>query len=287
MSGSTGAPRIESRNEYESFVDSYSNFINDFENLVNITSVGSYKSNTSKESFGDIDLIVQVDNNSSKKQIKQKFISYIINKPKDTILPFISEKYQGKRYLQPGELVSIHYFDKNILKSCQIDNIFSLSSEETNFKQNFLNMTADKQGLLSGLIKSATNEEHYSSIIKRLEISVPNINEDTQEYDFSISSSSIELRLISNSENHMTHNTVWKSQNWKDVEKILEKYNLSWEFNDLISYCSINIKNERSKKRIKGIFNSLVTVKSGEINTEKGFSKLESIKKVNDIFNYE
>jgi hypothetical protein len=73
----------------------------------------------------------------------------------------------------------------------------------------------------------------------------------------------------------------------QDVEKILEKYNLSWEFNDLISYCSINIKNERSKKRIKGIFNSLVTVKSGEINTEKGFSKLESIKKVNDIFNYE
>jgi hypothetical protein len=57
-----------------------------------------------------------------------------------------------------------------------------------------------------------------------------------------------------------------------------------FKFVELVSAINIEIKNPRSRERIKGLFASMISVKSGEIGTEKGAEKEKSLALVQQTF---
>jgi hypothetical protein len=57
-----------------------------------------------------------------------------------------------------------------------------------------------------------------------------------------------------------------------------------FKFVELVSAINSRIKNPRSRERIKGLFASMISVKSGEIGTEKGAEKEKSLKLVQQTF---
>ena len=83
-----------------------------------------------------------------------------------------SEKYTGRRYYNSGELISVLYpivgkEDQYI----QVDNIISLTEEEHAFKGSFLDLPAEKQGLIIGLAKVILLEQDPQDVFRRMGIS--------------------------------------------------------------------------------------------------------------------
>ena len=112
----------------------------------------------------------------------------------------------------------------------------------------------------------------------------------SQEYEYNLSSDGITLRLISydpaklekGTYSEIARGNVWKSTDWSEIEKILPQYNLSVSFDDLLNQIRTKASS-RAKKRIAGVFKSMITVKSGEQGTPKGDNKETARKKVDSI----
>ena len=66
MSGSTGANRVKSREDFKQFLTSYQNIISKFPGFVSMKPSGSYNSNPDKMDFGDIDIVVHIESNRTK-----------------------------------------------------------------------------------------------------------------------------------------------------------------------------------------------------------------------------
>lgn len=286
MSGVTGAERVRSRADFAQFVDEYREVINNFPGFIDMTTSGSYNSDLSKQDFGDIDLIVQFDNWPEKALIKKMLVKYFEKFSEDVIVPFTSEKYAGRRTSNTGELVSVRYHSKTLGYSVQIDNIVALSAEEMEFKRQFLDLPAEKQGLVLGLVKVAAIEYAPRSLFEMLGIkdmnSYPSKILDA-EWEFSLSSSKLELRLVHykpGTTEQLQHDIYWTSQDWNDVKKLLGHYDLDLTFPHLLLRVRRNIKNPRSAKRIMGLFKSMVSVKSGEVGTPKGEMKERALTQV-------
>lgn len=168
----------------------------------------------------------------------------------------------------------------------QIDNIVALSAEEANFKREFLDLPAEKQGLILGLVKVAAIEYEVSMLWDMLGISklkLPFAKGLDWEWEFSLSSSKLELRLVhykSGTTEQLQHDIYWTSQNWDDVKKLLGHYNLDKSFSELLIDVKNTIVNPRSAKRIMGLFKSMVSVKSGEVGTPKGEIKERALTQV-------
>ena len=173
MSGSTGADRIKSREHFKKFLDSYEKIIKSFPGFVSIKPSGSYNSNLSKQDFGDIDLITHIKSNKDKATVKKELSAHLAKLPDTVIVPFGSERYKGKKFLNTGEIVTIRYHDEELGYSVQIDNIIALDSTEANFKSKFLDLPAEKQGLILGLTKVATIETPLPTLFKKVGITVP------------------------------------------------------------------------------------------------------------------
>jgi len=288
MSGVTGDSKIKGREVYTNIIESYKEIINNFPGFISMKLSGSYNSNKNKVEFGDIDLILTVNGslyNNDKKIIKKELAKYLTSFPEDVILPFKSKKYKGRRYYNSGEIITVSYKSNNI--SCQIDNIIALNEAEANFKQKFLDMPAEKQGLILGLIKTILLEKPLYRTLKKLNINVPLKLKSNEEYEFNCSSKELQLRKITFEENTFKQKKkeiLWTSNNWEDVEYLLSIYDINTNFKTLAKKIKRIIKNPRSSKRIVGIFNSMVTVKNGEIGTEKGRRKEESIDFINELF---
>jgi hypothetical protein len=115
----------------------------------------------------------------------------------DIIVPFKSEKYTGRRYYNSGELISVLYpivgqEDQYI----QVDNIIALTEEEHAFKGSFLDLPAEKQGLLIGLAKVILLEQDPQDVFRRMGISnVPELAEG-EEFEFNLSSVKLSLRKV-------------------------------------------------------------------------------------------
>ena len=284
MSGVTGAERVRSRADFAQFVDEYREVISNFPGYVSMTTSGSYNSDLAKTTFGDIDLIIQIGNCADKRLVKEFMVRYFETMPNDVIMPFTSEKHSGKRTSNTGELVSVRFYSKTLGYSVQIDNIVALSAEEAEFKREFLDMPAEKQGLVLGLVKVAAIETHPAEFfVKFLGMTgFRNLGPDT-EYEFSLSSSKVELRMVHykpGTTEHLQHDIYWTSQDWNDVKKILWQYDLDQSFDQLLLSARDTIVNPRSAKRIMGLFKSMVTVKSGEVGTPKGVNKEKALSKV-------
>ena len=283
MSGSAGGNRITRAVVEDTVQDYIKKVLSKFPGFKTAKVTGSYNAGT-KQDFGDIDLIVQLDG-TDKKIIKQDLAKYFATLPDSIIVPFKSDKYKGKKSLSSGELVTILYPIAGVPGDyVQIDNIISISEEESTFKNTFLDYTAEVQGLLLGLAKVICLEEDPKEIFKRLGITNAPALEPNQEYEFNLSGAGLTLRIVTLDNFKETERTdVWKSSDWNTVKKLFANYNIDADFKTLLKELVSKLKNQRSRNRIKGIFKSMVSIKSGEVGTPKGETKQISLDAVDSM----
>lgn len=287
MSGSTGADRIKSRKHFAQFLKSYEVLISKFPGFVSIKPSGSFNSDPSKQDFGDIDLITHIKSDKDKATVKKELAAFMAKLPDTTIVPFGSVKYAGKKVANTGEIITVRYHDDELNYSVQIDNIIALDHTEAEFKGTFLDLPAEKQGLVLGLVKVASIESDPSVLFKKLRINMPvDLPPDT-EYEFNLSSVELQLRKVHyepGSYKQVSRDVVWTSRDFKAIKTLLYQFDLNKSFDDLLKQAKLKIHNPRSHKRISGIFTSMISVKSGEVGTPKGKNKEVAIHKIKQIF---
>tara|TARA_R110001606_G_scaffold88448_4_gene199240 strand:- start:10657 stop:12576 length:1920 start_codon:yes stop_codon:yes gene_type:complete len=285
VSGVSGSDRI-SRKDFRKVLNRYKRVISKFPGFKSVEPSGSFNSDKSKNDFGDMDLILHIESNKDKKELKQDLVKFFGDMPDKIIVPFTSKKYKGRKSYNSGEIVTISYLQNVNNKTVQIDNIIALDKSEASFKKDFLDMTAQKQGLILGLMKVALVETPYTMLLTRLGISYTKLTED-QEYEFNLSSKEIQLRKVTyepGTFKQKGRDVIWNSTEWCKVSDILYQFNLNLGFEDLAYEIKKKLKVIRSKNRVAGIFNSMVSIKSGEVGTLKGEAKQEAISKVDQLF---
>jgi len=251
MSGSVQGKRLESRDEYIEVLSAYKKDLSLLKNIKDIKSTGSFVSNKHKHSFGDIDIVLELD------CTKDDFIHYL-TKHKEICKPFPSN---GKLYSAYGTNVTICYeYNDNLY---QIDNILTFTKDDFDFKYNFFNLPAEKQGLYIGLVKVFV-QEHKTS------------KENYKEFEFNLSYKALEYRNVKyNKDFKLIQNKILTtSLEWGRVIDIVSNFVNPYDtFEEQVQ----NLKNlnlsDSSKNRIKGLFKSLVTIKKGELNTKKAKRK--------------
>ena len=288
MSGVAGADRVKSREDFHQFLTSYRKLISQFPGFVDLKPSGSYNSDPSKNTFGDIDLIVYIQTTQDKKALKTQLAKCLESQPASVIMPFRSTKYPGRRTYNSGEIVSVRYQDPGLGYSAQIDNIIAVDDTEADFKMQFLDMTASMQGLVLGLVKVATVETPSEHLFRRLGITVSDQLAPNQEWSFNLSSVELQLRKITYDPDafaqgqyqEQSREVVWRSNRYADVQKLLWQWDLSQGFENLLAQTQKKLLNPRSKNRIRGVFQSMVHVTSGEVGTEKGQKKQADINRI-------
>lgn len=280
MSGVAGGNRILKQDvqaTFNSYVDQVLKHIPGFKKA---SLSGSVKAG-SKADFGDLDIITWFEGDD-KKEVKQRIIDAINKLPQNVIVPFKSEKYTGRRYYNSGELISVLYPITNQPDQfIQVDNIIALTEEESVFKGSFLDLPAEKQGLLIGLAKVILLEQDTQDVIRRMGISnIPELGEG-EEYEFNLSSVKLSLRKVKlENFKEVAREEVWSTTNWGTIKILFQGFNIDGSFEDLLDDIAKRLNNPRSKNRIAGIFRSMVTVKSGEVGTPKGKGKEDALEKV-------
>jgi len=284
MSGVAGADRVKSRQDFAQFLASYKELISQFPGFVSMVPSGSYNSNLEKQDFGDIDLVVHIQSDKDKTALKKEMVAFFAAHPDTTIVPFTSPKYTGKRTYNSGEIVTVRYHDDQLGYSAQIDNIIALDQSEATFKQSFLDLPAEKQGLILGLVKISTIETEPAVLFQKLGLKIPAQLEPNQEFEFNLSSIELQLRKVTyepGSYKQAGREVLWSSRSFDDLRKLLYQYDLDADFDNLLAQTKQTIKNPRSSDRIKGVFSSMITVKSGEVGTAKGAGKEAALAKIN------
>ena len=262
----TATPAIPSRVQFKKILSDYTKILKDFPGFVNVVPSGSYNSDMNKSTFGDMDIVVTFDTLLSKKEIKVELAEYLTKTKKTK--SFISEKYNGRMFYNSGEIITVNFMD------AQIDNIIALSPEEATFKTNFLDLPAEKQGLLLGLMKVVFIEEWDACSLDL---------KDDEEVEYNLSSKELQLRKIQykpGTLKEVKRTILQTSTLWDEVQSLVP-----FDFNDSFEEIVEQLKNlkPRSRERIKGIFKSMVSVKSGEVGKQKGQRKtycLEMISKL-------
>lgn len=283
MSGVAGGNRIakaDVEKTYEGYVKQILEKIPGFKKA---TLSGSVKVGA-KADYGDLDIVTWFEG-EDKREVKQRIIKLVTSQPDSLIVPFRSEKYLNRKYYNSGEIITILFpVAGKSNQYIQIDNIIALTEEEHDFKNNFLDLPAEKQGLMLGLAKVITLEENINSILKRLKITDVASLEKDEEYEFNISSSRLSLRKVKlDNFREVQREELWSTTNWGEVEKLLIDYKINGNFEDLLKDLETKLKNPRSRNRVKGIFNSMVSVKSGEVGTPKGTGKEKALNAVNTV----
>jgi hypothetical protein len=300
MSGSTGADRVLKEDipkivsKMKSVLSSFS-FEHSGENIFpfkgNTTLSGSINTNPTKTNFGDVDLIVsfEVDDTSiTKNIIAAELKKWLEKNQKSLLIPFRTEKHKGKLANNSfGSIVTIMIEVPGKKGStAQVDIILAMGLEEMNFKKGFLDLPAEKQGLVLGLIKTVLLEGDPKSIFKNLNLKYKKLP-PTKEYDFTLSSGGLSIDITDSLDSGVkkpTKENIAKITNWDVIKNLLSEYDIDKsQFDDLL----IKIKNKswksnRSLKRLKGVFGSMVLVTHGEIGTEKGEKKQSAINAVED-----
>jgi len=280
MSGVAGGNRIERGDVQATFNKYVEEVLSNISGFKKASLSGSVKAG-SKPDFGDLDIIVWFEGDD-KREVKQRLIDAALALPQNIIVPFKSEKYTGRRYYNSGELISVLYpivgkEDQYI----QVDNIISLTEEEHAFKGSFLDLPAEKQGLLIGLAKVILLEEDPEEVFRRMGISnLPKLQKG-EEFEFNLSSVKLSLRKVKlENFKEVAREDVWSTTNWGTIKILFKNFNIDGSFEDLLDDIARRLTNARSKNRIAGIFKSMVSVKSGEVGTAKGKGKEDALEKV-------
>jgi hypothetical protein len=210
-----------------------------------------------------------------------------MKQPETVIVPFSSAKHAGKRTYNAGELVSVRFHDDALGYSAQIDNIVALDHLEAGFKQQFLDMPAEIQGLVLGLVKISTIETEPAILFQKLGIKAQPQLEPDQEYEFNLSGVELQLRKVTyepGTFKQVGRDIIWSSRNYDDLQKLLYQYDLNTNFDSLLQQAKQNIRNPRSNQRMQGVFSSMISVKSGEVGTQKGADKEAALARVQQAF---
>jgi hypothetical protein len=291
MSGCTGNKRIASRDNFKEIFKSYLGLLSNFDGFVEAVPSGSYNSDETKTTFGDMDLIVHIDYTKNKvilakvqqalltqkyspslikREIKKELARYLV--ASDKTLPFVSEKHNGKLFYNAGELITVSY--KDTLDACQIDNMIALTHKEFEFKSKFLDLSAEKQGLMLGLVKTIFIEQPLSSIEDILDMSLPPLA-NLEEYEFTLSSRCLTLRIVHSIYSTKDRTDLKEYTDFGLLTRLLSPYDFNKEFKDIVD--GLDFTYDRSAQRVEGIFKSMITVKSGEVDTPKGQTKIDSL----------
>lgn len=280
MSGVAGGMRIKREFIYETFNNYVEQVLRPIPGFKRASLSGSVKSKA-KKTFGDLDIIVLFEG-TCKKEVKQRIISRINNLPEDLIHPFLSENYKDRKYNNSGELISVLFPIKGEEAGyVQVDNIVALTEEEAIFKEAFLDIPAEKQGLLLGLSKVVLLEQDNGEVFRRLGIQGLGELGDEEEYEFNLSSVKLSLRKVKVRDyKELAREEVWSTSNWGLVKILCRHYNIDGSFEDLLDDLHRKLKNPRSKNRVAGIFKSMISVKSGEKGTLKEITKTVALEKI-------
>lgn len=280
MSGVAGGNRILKQDVQATFNRYVEEVLKKIPGFKKASLSGSVKAG-SKADFGDLDIITWFEGDD-KKEVKQRIIDTISKLPTNIIVPFKSEKYSGRRYYNAGELISVLYpIEGKPDEFIQVDNIIALTEEESVFKGSFLDLPAEKQGLLIGLAKVILIEENPEEVFRRMGISnLPPLGEG-EEYEFNLSSVKLSLRKVKlENFKEVSREEIWSTTNWGVIKILFKGFNIDGSFEDLLDDIARKLTNPRSKSRVAGIFKSMVSVKSGEVGTPKGVGKEKALEKV-------
>lgn len=282
MSGVAGGQRIQKADVQRTFNDYVKKVLSKIPGFKNATLSGSVKLG-SKSDYGDLDLITYFEGDD-KTEIKKDIIKVVSSLPDSIIVPFQSEKYTGRKYYNAGELISVLFPISGTDQNIQVDNIIATSPEEQSYKTSFLDLPAEKQGLLIGLAKVLFLEEDSKSLFRKIGLTnIPQLEQD-EELEFNLSSSRVSLRVVKlDNFKEVGRKEIWNSTDWQLVDELFKDYNTDGNFEDLLNSIVARVKNPRSKRRIAGVFKSMVSVKSGEVNTPKGDNKIKAIEKVDSV----
>ena len=283
MSGVAGGNRIEKSDVQRTFDKYTKEILEKIPGFKKASLSGSVKVGT-KPDYGDLDLITWFEG-EDKKEVKQRIIKLVTSQSDSVIVPFKSEKYSGKKYYNSGEIITILYpIEGKQDEYIQVDNIIALTEEEHSFKNNFLDLPAEKQGLILGLVKIVLLEKSPQEVLTSLGITDTPTLADDEELEFNLSSGKLTLRKVKLKDfKTVKREDLWSSTNWEDIKTLLKGVELEGTFEELLDDIRNKLKNPRSKNRIKGIFNSMISVKSGEVGTLKGDNKEKAIDKVNTL----
>ena len=283
MSGVAGGNRIEKGDVQRTFDRYVKDILEKIPGFKKASLSGSVKTGT-KPDYGDLDLITWFEG-EDKREVKQRIIKLVQSQPDSIIVPFKSEKYTGKKYYNSGEIITVLFpIEGKQDEYIQEDNIIALTEEEHGFKNNFLDLPAEKQGLILGLVKVVLLEKDPQQVFKALGIeNLPSLAED-EEFEFNLSSGKLTLRKVKLKDfKTVSREEIWSSTNWQDIKTLLTGIDIEGTFSELLKDIKVKLKNPRSKNRIKGIFNSMVSVKSGEVGTLKGDNKEKALDSVNTL----
>lgn len=299
MSGSIGANRIPSsavKATVQSFIDKvlkkYPTFksakITGSYNIIPKDEEGNVVGGHEKpEGHGDIDLVIELEGDrADMKKIKADFAAYLNSLSDDVTVPFRAGRHTGKKTAGTGDIVITQYHIEGFPDlTVQIDNMIVSSEEESTYRTSFLDIPGPKQALLIGLAKTMCIEEDPNAIFQRLGIKdVPPLQEN-QEYEFTLSSKGLTLRIVTlDNFREVARQDIWMSYNWSDVETLFKDYNINGSFKELLDQlASKQWKSQRSKNRIRGTFKSMLVIGSGEVGTPKGADKEAALDKVNQL----
>lgn len=300
MSGSTGADRVL-KEDIPKIVSKMKTVLSGFSfehngNKItpfrgNTTLSGSINTNPTKKDFGDVDLIVSFeveDSSITKNIIAGELKKWLEKSHKSLLIPFRTEKHKGKLANNSfGSIVTIMIeVPGKSNATAQVDIILAMGIEEMNFKKGFLDLPAEKQGLVLGLIKTVLLEGDPKAIFKTLKLKYKKLPQ-FKEYDFTLSSGGLSIDIVDSQDAPVKtkeKENLARITDWEVIKNLLSEYDIDKsKFDDLL----LKIKNKswkssRSLKRLKGVFNSMVLVTHGEIGTEKGEKKQSAINAVED-----
>ena len=280
MSGVAGGNRIQKADVQATFNKYIDQVLKTIPGFKKASLSGSVKAG-SKADYGDLDIVTWFEG-EDKKEVKQRIIDAVTKLPNSIIVPFKSEKYTGRRYYNSGELISVLFpIEGKVDEFIQVDNIIALTEEESVFKGSFLDLPAEKQGLLIGLAKVILLEQDPEEVFRRMGISnIPELGEG-EEFEFNLSSVKLSLRKVKlENFREVAREDIWSTANWGQIRILFQGFNIDGSFEDLLDDIARKLTNARSKNRIAGIFKSMVSVKSGEVGTAKGKGKEDALEKV-------
>ena len=286
MSGSIGGSRIPTKS-VKPTVDKYiEKVLKGFTGYKSCDTTGSYNvimklGQEKKGGHGDIDLVVHIENDDLKK-CKQDFKKYLESLPDDLTPPFVFGNNKGKKAQLYGAIVTCGFpIDGQEDKYVQIDNVIVSDEASKKYQKTFLDLNAQKQALIQGLVRVILTHEDKDTIWKHFGFEgFPEPAKD-QEYEFVVSPSALSLRLITlnaeRKEDSKKRVELWRSNKWEDIEWLLRDYDVKGTAEECLAKIKKRITDQRSRDRIVGVVNSMIRVGPGEVGTPKGNAKQEFI----------
>lgn len=275
MSGSIGGSRIKR----ESVQSTFNNYVNEvlkgFPGFVKAEITGSYNAGI-KDDHGDLDLVILV-RGFDLKLVKKNFKNYI-NSISDRMPVFSKGNHIGEVSQMYGSIVTCGWWIDEGDDWVQVDNIIVLSEQDMEFQREFLNLDAQKQALLMGLIRVILNKIDIYSLFDKTTLGKKN---EDQEYEFVLSSSGLSLRLVTLNEDYkeLDRKEIWRTTDWNLVKTLTRGLiNINDPYEQILSdIYSMFYNDDRSCRRIVGIMKSMIRVGPGEVGTLKGFGKENAI----------